>query len=143
MLTERHASEESSLTEVDFMRRVMLANMLLGLWLMVAPFMLSLINKSVVRVLWEDLLLGFGITACAFCRIISRRTEEIAIADWIVTALALLTLLNPILYGYFRLPAAAWNNIVVGAAVFLLAVRQDWKDSDRLDREKRGDASGS
>lgn len=77
------------------------------LWLMVAPFILSLINKSVVEVLWEDLLLGFGIAACALCRMISRRTEEIAIADWIVTALASLTLLNPILYGYFRLPAAA------------------------------------
>lgn len=36
------------------MRRVMLANMLLGIWLMVAPFILSLINKSVVEVLWED-----------------------------------------------------------------------------------------
>jgi hypothetical protein len=125
------------------MRRVMLTNIVLGLWLMVAPFVLSLINKSVVRVLWEDLLLGFGIAACALCRMISRRTEEIAITDWIVTALASLTLLNPILYGYFKLPAAAWNNIVIGTAVFLLSVYQDWKDSDPLHGEKHGRGSGS
>jgi hypothetical protein len=105
------------------MRRIMLVNMLFGLWLMLAPFILSLINKSVVRVRWEDLLLGFGIAAFALCRMLSRRAEEIAIADSIVTALASLTLLNPILYGYFRLPAAAWNNIVIGAAVFLLTGR--------------------
>jgi hypothetical protein len=111
------------------MRRIMLVNISFGLWLMLAPFILSLINKSVVRVLWEDLLLGFGIAAFALCRMISRRAEEIAIADWIVTALASLTLLNPILYGYFRLPAAAWNNVVIGATVFLLAVYQDLKDA--------------
>jgi len=58
------------------MRRVMLADMLLGPRLMVAPFILSLINKSVVEVLWEDLLLGFGIAACALCRMISRRADR-------------------------------------------------------------------
>jgi SPW repeat len=123
------------------MRRVMLVNVLFGLWLMLAPFVLSWINKSVVSVLWEDLLLGFGIAAFALCRMLSRRAEEIAIADWIVTALASLTLLNPILYGYFRLSAAAWNNIVIGAAVFLLALYQDWKDADRLDGNKCGSRS--
>ena len=123
------------------MRRIMLVNVLLGLWLMLAPFILSLIDKSVVRVLWEDLLLGFGIAVFALCRMLSRRTQEIAIADWIVTALASLTLLNPILYGYFSLPAAAWNNIVTGAAAFLLAVYQDWKDADRLDGNRSGGGS--
>ena len=71
---------------------------------------------------------------CAGCFLDVQR--EIAIADSIVTALASLTLLNPILYGYIRLPAAAWNNIVIGAAVFLLAVYQDWKDGARLDGKK-------
>jgi hypothetical protein len=125
------------------MRRIMLINMVFGLWLMLAPFILSLINEAAVRVLWEDLLLGFGIAAFALCRIISRRTEEIAIADWIVTALALITLLNPILYGYFRLRAAAWNNLVIGAAVFLLALYQDWRDADRLDGERGPAGRGS
>jgi hypothetical protein len=96
---------------------------------------LSLIDKSAIKVLWEDLLLGFGIAVFALCRMLSRRAEEIAVADWIVTALASLTLLNPILYGYFRLRAAAWNNIVIGATVFLLAIYQDWKDADRPGRQ--------
>jgi hypothetical protein len=73
----------------------MLVTILFGLWLMLARFILSLINKSVVRVLWENLLLGFGIAAFGLCRMLSRRPEEIAIADSIVTALASLTLLNP------------------------------------------------
>ena len=63
------------------MRRIMLVNVLFGLWLMLSPFFLSLIDKSAIKVLWEDLLLGFGIAAFALCRMLSRRAEEIAITD--------------------------------------------------------------
>ena len=117
------------------MQRIMLVNILFGLWLMLAPFILSLINKSVRGVLWEDLLLGFGIAAFALCRMLSRRAEEIAMTDSFVTALASLTSLKPILYDYFRLGAAAWNNVIIGATIFLLAVYQDWKDADRTERQ--------
>ena len=107
----------------------MLSNLLLGLWLMFSPFVLAFFNKAVVKVLWEDLILGFGIATFSLCRILSRRSEEIAMADWIVTVLGFLTLVNPFLYRYFKLPAAAWNNVLIGTAVFFLAAYQDWKDS--------------
>lgn len=112
------------------MKRMMWANLLLGLWLMVSPFVLALINQAVVEVLWEDLILGFGIAAFSLCRILSRRSAEVAIADWIVTALGFLTLANPFLYSYFKVTVAVWNNAIVGSVVFVLAVYQDWKDSD-------------
>jgi hypothetical protein len=35
------------------------------------------------------------------------------------------------LYSYYNMKTAAWNNLTVGAVVFLLAVYQDWKDSER------------
>jgi hypothetical protein len=114
------------------MKRMMLANLLLGLWLMVSPLVLALINKAAVEVLWEDLILGFGIATFSLCRILSRRSVEIAIADWLVTALGFLTLANPFLYSYFNVTVAIWNNGIVGALVFFLAVYQDWKDSGAL-----------
>ena len=111
------------------MKRMMLANLLLGLWLMVSPLVLALINKAAVEVLWEDLILGFGIATFSLCRILSRRSVEIAIADWLVTALGFLTLANPFLYSYFNVSVALWNNGIVGALVFFLAVYQDWQDA--------------
>jgi hypothetical protein len=117
---------------------MMWSNLLLGLWLMLSPFVLAFLNKAVVKVLWEDLILGFGIATFSLCRLLSRRNEEIAIADWIVTALGFLTLANPFLYSYFKLPAAAWNNIIIGGVVFLLAAYQDWKDG-AVSRPKRRD----
>ena len=114
------------------MKRMMLANLLLGLWLMVSPLILALINKAAVEVLWEDLILGFGIATFSLCRILSKRSVEIAIADWLVTALGFITLANPFLYSYFNVTVAIWNNGIVGALVFFLAVYQDWKDSGAL-----------
>jgi hypothetical protein len=106
------------------------SNLVLGLWLMVSPFALAILNLRVFRVLWEDLILGFGIATFSLCRLLSRRGEQIAIADWLITALAFITLINPFLYSYYNMKVAAWNNLAVGALVFLLAFYQDWKDSE-------------
>ena len=108
----------------------MWSSLLLGLSLMLSPFVLELVNRAVVKVLWEDLILGFGIATFSLCRLLSRRSEEIAIADWIVTALGFLTLVNPFLYSYYNLTVAIWNNVTIGGLVFLLAAYQDWKDTD-------------
>ena len=76
------------------------------------------------------MILGFGIACFSLCRLLSRRSQEIAIADWIVTVLGFLTLVNPFLYSYYNLTVAIWNNVIIGGVVFLLAAYQDWKDSD-------------
>ncbi len=122
------------------MKRMVWSNLLLGLWLMLSPLVLAFLNKAVVKVLWEDLLLGFGIATFSLCRLLSRRSEEIAIADWIVTTLGFLTLANPFLYSYFKVTAAAWNNVIIGSVVFLLAAYQDWQDSaaSRFKQRHRG-----
>jgi len=110
------------------MKGAMWSNLILGLWLMLSPFVLELVNRIVVKVLWEDLILGFGIATFSLCRLLSRRGEEIALADWIITALAFLTLVNPFLYSYSNVKVAVWNNVIIGSFVFLLSVYQDWKD---------------
>ncbi|HVR16772.1 MAG TPA: SPW repeat protein [Candidatus Limnocylindrales bacterium] len=115
------------------MKRRMLLNLILGLWLMISPFVLVTLNRSILKTLWEDLLLGFGIAAFSLCRLLSRKEDEIVLSDWFVTALGFITLINPFLYSYFKLKAAAWNNLGVGALVLLLALYQDWQDTDAPD----------
>jgi hypothetical protein len=110
------------------LKRFVWSNLILGLWLMVCPFVLRLVNYRIGRVLWEDLLLGFGILTFSLCRILSRRKDEIVFADWLVIALGFLTLINPFLYSYKNAPIAKWNNLIVGAVVLSLAAYQDWRD---------------
>ena len=110
------------------MKRLVWSNLFLGLWLMISPFALVFANQRIFGVLWEDLILGFGIATFSLCRIVSRRRGEIVLADWLVMALGFLTLVNPFLYSYKNAPLAKWNNLAVGGMVFILAVYQDWKD---------------
>ena len=111
------------------MKRTIWSSLLLGLWLMISPFVLLVLNHGILKVLWEDLLLGFGIAAFSLCRLVARAKGEIVILDWLITALGFLTLLNPFLYSYFNMKFAAWNNLSIGVVVLLLAVFQDWRDS--------------
>ena len=78
-------------------------------------------------------MLGFGIAAFSLCQRLSRKEDEIVLSDWFVTALGFITLINPFLYSYFKLKAAAWNNLGVGALLLLLALYQDWHDTDAPD----------
>jgi len=109
----------------------MILNIVLGLWLMLSPFFLLEINRRAFNVLWEDLLLGFGIATFALCRLLSRRHQEIVFADWLITALGIITFINPLLYNYASAAYAKWNNLIGGALVFALAIYQDWKDSGK------------
>src|SRR5512135_2656467 len=111
------------------LKRSMASSLILGLWLMISPFALVLLNRGALKILWEDLLLGFGIATFSLCRLLARRDGEIAILDWLVTAAGLLTLINPFLYSYLNVKLAAWNNLSIGGVVLLLALLQDWKDS--------------
>ena len=111
---------------------VMWSNLFIGLWIMISPFVLMLVKRGVAKILWEDLLLGFGIVAFSICRLFSHREIEIEFTDWLITALGLLTLINPFLYSYDNVSVAVWNNALAGGVVFLLAIFQYWKDSNTL-----------
>ena len=66
----------SASKEVSILKRLMWSNLVLGLWLMVSPFVLAILNLRVFQVLWEDLILGFGIATFSLCRLLSRRGSK-------------------------------------------------------------------
>jgi hypothetical protein len=109
------------------MKHLMRLNLGLGLWLIIAPFVLVFVNQTELRFLWEDFLLGLGILTVSLWRLSSSRGA--AFADFLLMALGLTTLLNPILFHYLNVKAAAWNNLAVGSVVLLLAIYQERKDS--------------
>ena len=92
-------------------------------------------NRRVFTVLWEDLILGFGIATFSLCRLLARKTGEILLSDWLVTALGLITLLNPFVFNYSDARYAKWNNAIGGTIVFLLSVYLDSKDSSKYPRQ--------
>ena len=114
--------------EVFTLKHLMRLNLGLGLWLMISPFVLELVNRRVFRVGWEDFLLGFGIATFLLCRLSSGRGAELL--DFVIMALGLTTLLNPIIYHYFNVKVFAWNNLVVGSMVLILAIYDHRRNSE-------------
>ena len=101
------------------MRGLVWTNLVLGIWLMVSPFVLRLLYRGVFKVTWVDFLLGFSIAVISFGRLFSHTSEEILITDWIVTTMGVLTFINPLLYNYYSVTLATLNNLLIGAAVCL------------------------
>ena len=103
-------------------------NLALGLWLMGSPFAVRFLYPGTFRITWVDFIFGFFIAAISLARLFSHTEEEILITDWMVTSVAVLTLINPILYNYYGVTFATLNNLVIGGAVCLLAIYLDWRD---------------
>lgn len=109
------------------MKYLMRLNLGLGLWLMISPFVLELVTRRALGVGWEDFLLGFGIVTFSLCRLVSRSDAELW--DLLIMGLGLTTFVNPIVYHYFNVKMVAWNNLLVGSLVLILALYADRKDS--------------
>jgi hypothetical protein len=109
--------------EVFTLNKLSRINLALGVWLLIAPFVLQLIDPRVFQLGWQDFLLGFGIAICALCRIVTDSGANTW--DLLIMALAVTTLLNPILFHYFNVKVIAWNNLIVGSLVLILAIFAD------------------
>ena len=109
--------------EVVTLKHLMRLNLGLGLWLMISRFVFELVSRRAIIVGWEDFLLGFGITIFSVCRISSQEGAELW--DFIIMALGVTTLANPVVYHYFNVKVVAWNNVVVGSMVLILALYED------------------
>jgi hypothetical protein len=113
--------------EVFTLKQLTRVNLGLGLWLMISPFVLELVTRWAFRVGWEDLLLGFGIAIFSLCRLASPAGAEFW--DFLIMGLGLTTLINPIVYHYFNVRVVAWNNLLVGSMVLILAIYVARKNS--------------
>ena len=111
------------------MKRLVWTNLLFGIWLMVSPFVLRLMYPRVFRVTWVDFIFGFFIATISLARLFSNTDEGVLITDWIVTIIAVLTAMNPLLYNYSGITLATLNNLLIGGAVCLFSAYLDWTDS--------------
>lgn len=109
------------------MKQLTRINLELGLWLMISPFVLELVSQRALLFGWEDFLLGFAIVTVSLCRLTSRSDAELW--DLLIMGLGLTTLLNPIVYHYLNVRVVAWNNLLVGSMVLILAVYANRKNS--------------
>ncbi|MFQ5683319.1 MAG: SPW repeat protein [Candidatus Binatia bacterium] len=90
-------------------------NLVLGLWLALAPFALT--YSGTTAAVWEDVIVGLLIAALALWRALGEETEGMAAVSWTVAALGVWAIIAPFALGYSGITAAVWNDVIVGLVV--------------------------
>jgi hypothetical protein len=92
------------------------ANFVLGIWLVVSPWVLAYAANT--QPAWNAHVVGVIIAVAALATLIAFHEWE----EWVNTALAAWLIVSPFLLGFSGLQAALWNQLVVGVLVGLLAI---------------------
>src|SRR4051794_31706808 len=90
-------------------------NILFGLWLILAPFILGYSRLTVAT--WNDIILGVLIAGFALLR----NFGGWAGANWINVILGIWLILAPFILNYGDNAAPRWNDIILGILVVIFA----------------------
>jgi hypothetical protein len=91
-------------------------NILLGIWLVVSPWVLAYVDETMAA--WNAAVIGVVIALAAMSALVAYEKWE----EWITAALAAWLIASPYVFGFGGMQAAAWNHLVVGLLVGVLAL---------------------
>ena len=94
-------------------------NFFLGLWLIVAPFVLA--YRDISAALWNNIIVGIVIAVLASWRALGKESVRMTVTSWVVALLGLWTLIAPFVLRYAGNASAMWNGVIVGIVVAILA----------------------
>ena len=91
-------------------------NIVAGLWLIIAPFVLGYSGMS--GALWNDVVLGIGVAVLAIVRVGNPLQYEGI--SWTNFVLGLWLIIAPFVIGYTD-TAGLWNDIILGVIILSMA----------------------
>lgn len=89
-----------------------------GLWLIIAPFVLG--YATVSGALWNDVIFGIAIVVLAASREVGEGYKH-AWPSWVNALIGLWLIIAPFAIGYSFIQQALWNDVIIGIAVAVLA----------------------
>jgi len=92
------------------------ANLILGLWLLISPWVLSYMGETVAA--WNAYIVGIIVAVAAAAALVAFHKWE----EWVNVALAAWLIISPFLLSYPMMSRAMTNQIVVGVVTGLLAL---------------------
>jgi hypothetical protein len=92
------------------------ANLILGLWLVISPWALSYMTETVPT--WNAIIVGLIIAVAAAGALVAFHTWE----EWVNVVLAIWLIVSPFALDYASHATVLWNQIIVGALVGILAL---------------------
>lgn len=93
---------------------------LLGLWQILAPFILG--YAGIAAAVWNALIVGLLLIVFAAWSATTVKADTARTLDWINLILGIWLIASPFALGYSIVAAAVWNAMIVGLAVIVLSV---------------------
>lgn len=94
-------------------RSISVINLVLGVWLVISPFILSYTTTSSY---WNQIIFGAIVGILAIVRLVSPRMTW---PSWINSLIGLWLIVSPFILNYVR-DVAYWNAIILGVVVAIL-----------------------
>ena len=91
-------------------------NILFGLWLILAPFILDYASLQVA--MWNDIILGALVLAIAMIRTFG---TALGTASWVNVVLGIWLVIAPFVLNYGDNSSPRWNDIILGMLVIIFA----------------------
>ncbi|RME43876.1 MAG: hypothetical protein D6791_14485 [Chloroflexi bacterium] len=95
-------------------------NLVLGLWLLVSPWVLGFANMTTP--LWSHIIVGAIIALLALWRALEPADEGRAWASWVMAILGLWSVVSPWVFGYNTTVNWMLSDIIAGIIVAALAI---------------------
>jgi hypothetical protein len=92
------------------------ANLILGLWLVISPWALSYMMETVPT--WNAIIVGLIIAVAAAGALVAFHAWE----EWVNVVLAVWLIVSPFVLDYASHTTVLWNQLIVGALVGILAL---------------------
>ena len=90
-------------------------NIVLGIWVLISPFVLGL--AQLPRVMWNNVILGIVIGILAIIRTSAARQPG---WSWVNVILGIWMIISPLVLRLAN-SAAIWNNVILGIIITILA----------------------
>lgn len=94
-------------------RRAHVFSFLLGIWLVIAPFVLGYRHTAATA---NEVLLGAGIVGLSYWRL---RAPRDVWASWALAGAGLWLVFSPFIFGY-HITATYWNELLIGILLIIL-----------------------
>lgn len=109
-------------------------NVLAGLWLIVAPFILDFEGADAAQ--WNHIIVGAAVLVLAGIRAFN--PDERESMSWMNVVLGLWMIVSPFLLGYANVDAAQTNSLIAGVIILGLAAFSAYETNEAHREEGRG-----
>lgn len=110
---EEHNEMHTEQTENRLVKWASGANIVLGLWLIIAPFLLG--YTGIAAAMWNEIIVGVIVVVLAWLRV--SNPGRMTWLSWSNVVLGLWLIAAPFVLGYSGTAAAMWNEVIVGLLI--------------------------